>query len=450
MMLFMPPQNGKSTIVSRYGPAWVLGRNPEAKFVSASYGKELAETLNRDIQRIIDSKEYAELFPDTAIFGKNIRTLAEGTYLRNSTVIEIVGHTGRYFCAGRGGGISGQPMTHGNIDDILKGREEAESKAIREKTKGWYDGDFYSRQAKDARILITATRWNEEDLPGKLLKLSKENSEADQWVILNFPAIAEEPIPSYDPRKPGEALWPDRYPLSHLMKARASSEYDWASLYQQRPHNDQFSLFNPDQIHIVEPAEVDLNKCRKHGALDPSEGGADYAALGTILVLPDGRWLVWECDLSFDPQSRSLEKIVEKHRQYNYNSFIIEQNSLGHAKSALGDPIFIIELRKEQAKYNVAVPFFLKWNTQNKVDRIRSLQPYYANGQLCFRADWPNAYPELINQMRLVPDPTAHDDGPDMLEMCVSAVLAEGAYKSSWLPPDDELPVGSPTYSGIY
>jgi hypothetical protein len=46
MMLSMPPQNGKSTIVSGYGPAWVLGKNPNAKFVSASYSKELAETLN--------------------------------------------------------------------------------------------------------------------------------------------------------------------------------------------------------------------------------------------------------------------------------------------------------------------------------------------------------------------------------------------------------------------
>jgi predicted phage terminase large subunit-like protein len=241
--------------------------------------------------------------------------------------------------------------------------------------------------------------------------------------VLNFPAIAEDPIPSYDPRKIGDPLWPDRYPLTHLKKVRASSEYDWASLYQQRPHNDAFSLFNPDLMSKVEPATIDLTKCKFFGSLDPSEGGADYAAIATLAVLPDGRWLVWDCDLSFDPQSRSLQKIVEKHRQFNYSSFIIEQNSLGHAKSAPGDPIFIIELRKEQAKYNVAIPFKLVWNTQNKADRIRSLQTHYANGQLCFREDWPNVYPELINQMRLVPDPTSHDDGPDSLEMTVSGIL---------------------------
>jgi len=227
LMLFMPPQNGKTEIVSRRGPAWIFGKNPDAKFISCSYGASLASSINRDVQRVIDSDAYREVFSETILSGKSVRTVTAGSsYLRNTEVFEIVDHTGRYYCAGRGGGISGHPMTHGNIDDILKGREEAESKSVLDKTWEWFNGDFYSRQGKNAKILITATRWNEEDLPGKLLKLAKEDSNAPQWTVLNFPAIAEDPIPEYDPRKAGEPLWPDKYPLSHLLQVRALSEYD--------------------------------------------------------------------------------------------------------------------------------------------------------------------------------------------------------------------------------
>jgi predicted phage terminase large subunit-like protein len=369
------------------------------------------------------SPEYQALFPESKLNDKNIATTAQSNYLRNSEVFEIVGHTGRYFCAGVGGGISGQPMLYGNIDDALKGRQDAESKTVRDSIWNWYNGDFYTRQGKDARILITATRWNEEDLPGKLLKLQASDNRSDKWTVVSLPAIAEDPIAPYDPRQPGDPLWEDRYPLSHLEKVRAMSEYDWASLYQQRPHNDAFSLFNTELMHLIEPQTVDLKKCKFYGALDPSQGGSDYAAIITVALTPEGNWLVWDCDLSYDAQSKSLLKIIQKHQQFKYTSFVIESNSLGHAKSAPGDSLFILELKKEQAKQRVAIPYVLEWHTKNKIDRIRSLQPYFANGTLAFRSDWVNVYPEFINQMRLVPDPSAHDDGPDVLEMAIDTLL---------------------------
>ena len=435
LMLFMPPQNGKTEIVSRRGPAWVLGKNPDAKFVSASYGASLASGINRDVQRIIDSPEYRDVFPDTTLFGKNVRTVADSAYLRNSEIFEIVGHNGRYFCAGVGGGISGQPMTHGNIDDPLRGRKDAESKTVRDSVWGWFNGDFYSRQGKDARILLTVTRWNEDDLPGRLIKLMEDDPNADQWTVLKFPAVAEEPVPPYDPRKPGDALWPDRYPLSHLAKVRALSEYDWQSLYQQNPRNDAYAIFNPDLMKLIDPGTVDRSKCKFYGGLDPSEGGNDYAAIVTVAVLPNGDWLLWDCDMSVDVQSTSIDKVIESHLDYNYKSFVIEGNSLGIAKSAWMDgkrSNFEILLKQKQAKAEVAVPYSLKWNTQNKQDRIRSLQPHYANGQLCFRSDWAKKYRELINQFRIFPDKNAHDDGPDAVELCVSGLVNVRNYEYSY------------------
>jgi len=65
LMLFLPPQHGKSEIVSRKFPAWVLGRNPRAKIVGVSYSSDLAQQFSRSIQRTIDSHEYVQAFPET-------------------------------------------------------------------------------------------------------------------------------------------------------------------------------------------------------------------------------------------------------------------------------------------------------------------------------------------------------------------------------------------------
>jgi len=431
-MLFMPVQHGKSELVSRNLPAWIFGKDPEAKIITASYGSHLARKMNRSVQRIMTSKAYSEVFPDSKLFGKNIVTVANNTWLKNADNFEIVDHTGSYVCTGIGGGISGNPMTHGIIDDPFRGRNDAESKAIRERVQSWYDGDFWTRQSTsgegqaNARLLLTVTRWNEEDLAGTLLKKAEEDPNNDQWTVLKFPAEAIAPN-EYDHRQPGEWLWPERYPEKYYLSAKAKSHYDWMSVYQQDPHNDEYAIFNVQKIEdlMVAPGKVDLSKCAFYAALDLSKGGNDYAALVTITVLPDGRWLVWECDLSVDVQSKSISKLIEAQQQYNYRTVWIEANSLEIAQSAWMKghrSNFEIVLKQEQQKAGTAVPYIPIWHTKHKDDRIRSLEAHFNNGQLCFREDWAKVYRELINQFRIFPDKNAHDDGVDAIEMCLEGI----------------------------
>ncbi len=118
-MVFMPPRHGKSEQVSRHFPAWAFGRNPDLSIIAASYASNLADRMNRDVQRIIDRKRYAEIFPGSRLFGKNIRTVATGSYLRNSEIFEIVGHEGSYRSVGVGGGITGMGADILDIDACL-------------------------------------------------------------------------------------------------------------------------------------------------------------------------------------------------------------------------------------------------------------------------------------------------------------------------------------------
>lgn len=234
LMVFMPPRHGKSELVSRKFPAFLLGNKPDTSIISCSYASDLASRMNRDVQRLIDSPEYEQLFPNSRLFGKNIRSTARGSYLRNSDIFEIVNHRGVYRSAGVGGGITGMGGEYIIIDDPVKNREEADSATYREKVYNWYTSTLYTRLEKDGCILLTLTRWHEDDLAGKLLKASEDG--ADQWTILELPAICEEPIKPYDIRREGEALWKWKYDESALTKMKATvGSRDWAALYQQHP-----------------------------------------------------------------------------------------------------------------------------------------------------------------------------------------------------------------------
>ena len=245
LMVFMPPRFGKSELGSRRFPAYILGRDPDAQIISTSYSADLSSRMNRDVQRIIDSEEYYSIFPDTTLSKSHLRAAAKGNYIRTSDMFEIVGQRGAYKSAGIGGGITGMGLTYGIIDDPFKNRKEAESKAIRDTVWDWYTSTFYTRLEKDARILIIMTRWQEDDLAGRLLKQAAENPEADQWKVISYPAIAEPPMGEGDPREEGEPLWPEKYSLDDLKKMKATlGTYEWSALYQQRPSPSEGNILN--------------------------------------------------------------------------------------------------------------------------------------------------------------------------------------------------------------
>lgn len=238
LIISMPPRHTKSEFVSRRLPAFIFGLKPNAKIISCSYAADLASAMNRDVQRIIDSQEYKEIFPNTRLNAANIRTTAQESYLRNNDIFEIVGHKGVYKCAGVGGAITGYGFDYGIIDDPTKNREEAESETFRKKVKEWYMSTFRTRKQKGASILITMTRWNEDDLVGWVLDLAENKPKADQWEVLSLPALTDDaPISEYDKRTgPGIALWQSEFSEDDLLSTKESiTPYEWLSLYQQRP-----------------------------------------------------------------------------------------------------------------------------------------------------------------------------------------------------------------------
>jgi predicted phage terminase large subunit-like protein len=225
LMLFAPPQHGKSELVSRRFPAYALGRHLHLRVIATSYGASLAFDLSSDEQRIMDSDSYHRLFPGTVIPGQfGVR----GSVTRKLDNFGIVGHSGSYRAAGVDGAVTGKSAEILIVDDPFKNYLDAHSFTTRDNIWKNFSTALRTRVQDGGGILIVSTRWHLDDLCGRLLE-----REPERWTVVSFPAIATE---DEEHRKRGEPLSEERYSLDALDEQRgAMDEYLWNALYQQNP-----------------------------------------------------------------------------------------------------------------------------------------------------------------------------------------------------------------------
>lgn len=374
----LPTHN--SELVSRRLPAYLLGKDPNLSIIACSYSADLASMMNRDVQRIIDGPEYTRIFPETSLFGSNVRTVAQGSYLRNSDIFEIVGNRGIYRSAGVGGGITGMGADVGILDDVCKNQEEANSPTYREKVWEWYTTTFYTRLEKNARVLVTMTRWHEDDLVGRLIEAAKDDN-SDQWEIIKFPAIAEPGNP-IDPRPEGAPLWPEKYSIERLNQMKATlGAYPWAALYQQAPapaggglfKRDWFQYFDVDGAdYILHSSRGDLrvpsHNCTVFQTCDPAgstKTSADYFALGTWAVTPT------QDTLLLDVVHRRLEGpdqpalFHESFQQWQPSVQGVEARNTGLTlfQQLKRDGLPVVELKPDSDKFTRALPMAARYES---------------------------------------------------------------------------------------
>ena len=167
LILTAPPRHGKSELVSRRFPAFAFGRCPDLQIIATSYGADLAQRFNRDVQRIIDDDVYRSLFPETTLNGRNVRTDSRNAFIRTSDLFEIVNHKGAYRSCGVGGGITGTGADILIIDDPIKDRAEANSPTVRANVYDWYTSTAYTRLSPGGGVIVMNTRWHpiKDDTP---------------------------------------------------------------------------------------------------------------------------------------------------------------------------------------------------------------------------------------------------------------------------------------------
>lgn len=272
LMIFCPPRHGKTQNVSRFFPAWLLGRNPDLRLIMASYGATLAQRNSRFVRNLIDSSDYQAWFPGVK--------LAQGSAAAD--IWDIEGRNGGAIAVGVGAGVTGHGANLIVIDDVVKSRAEAESETYRSRTEDWFNNDLLTRlEEPGGAIILMMTRWHTEDLAGLLL--ADEN--AADWTVLSMPAIAEED--DQLGRAEGDALWADRYPRQVLDDRRLRmGEYPFAALYQQSPLPAGGQLFQAEKIEIVDYIPVCKRIVRFYDLAITEKVRADYT-VGMKLGITD-------------------------------------------------------------------------------------------------------------------------------------------------------------------
>lgn len=255
----MPPRHGKSEIVSRMLPAFLFGLDPDIRIFGTSYGQTLANDMSRDVQNIMLSDAYGQIFPDANLSKIGTRS---ATARRNIDMFNLVDRRGFYLGRGVEGGIMGKGADRIIIDDPFKSRKEAESETVRESTWQWYKGTLRNRLQPGGKIILLNTRWHRDDLSGRILNMMVDDPDSDQWKVISFPAIAEDGEYQHpdDKRKEGAALWPEMYDEKALSKIKATSGgYDWSALFQQRPSPPGGAVFKREWARIIDPDDLPPN-----------------------------------------------------------------------------------------------------------------------------------------------------------------------------------------------
>ena len=233
LLLQTPPQHGKS-IATIDLISWLFGRDNSARVIFASYSARLGVRCNLLNQRTISSEKYKKIFPNTNV-SKLLRNSSGGAR-RTHEFFEILDKNeviteGQFRNTTVSGGITGESLDIGIIDDAVKGRKEANSSLISRRIWEWYCDDFSTRFSEFAGLLVLMTRWTPHDLIGRLKE--QYDKEKIPYKHLNYSAVAEK---NERYRKKGEALFPALKSAEFLHRKKTTMVlHSWNSLYQGNP-----------------------------------------------------------------------------------------------------------------------------------------------------------------------------------------------------------------------
>lgn len=405
IILSVPPQFGKSEIASRRLPAFCFGVNPDLKIVGCSYNETFASKFNRQIQRIIDCKEYRDIFSKTSLNSKNVATDSKGNYLRNSTEFEIVGRSGSYMSVGVGGGITGNRVDIGIIDDPIKGREEANSPRYREKLWEWYTDEFRTRLHNSSQQLIIMTRWHEDDIIGRILA-----SEPEKWEYINIPAILEEKI-EYDPREVGDTLWESRHSKEKILGIKELNRNTFESLYQGNPTTPDGNKIKEHYFNIIEPQQVPQNITWNmfiDGAYTKKTENDPTGLFTYAYIEHENRIII----------KNSIDKYLELPELLKYIKTYADMQGID-AKSAIYIEPKASGMSTRQFLNKIgfnAIDISHEYINKSKIERVEAVLPILESGKVdIVKGHWNSGFK---HQLKAFPN-GAHDEHVDNLCYCL-------------------------------
>jgi len=402
VIINMAPRHTKSEFSSYLLPSWMIGKNPKLKIIQATHTTELAVRFGRKAKHLIDSEEYQKIYPTKL----REDSKAAGRWETNEG--------GEYFAAGVGGSITGRGADLLIIDDPHSEQDALNVNAL-DRTWEWYTSGPRQRLQPGGIIVVVMTRWNMKDLTGRLINAQKE-TKADQWEVIEFPAI----LPNNKP------VWPEYWKLEELESVKASLAIGkWNAQYQQNPTAEEGSIIKREWWNLWEKDLPPLyHVIQSYDTAFLKKETADYSAITT--------WGVFYPTEDSGPNLILLDVVKDRFEfpelrrvaleQYNYwkpESVIIEGK-------ASGMPL-TFELRKQ----GIPVINYTPSRGNDKHARVNAVAPLFESGQIWATDD--KFTEEVIEECAAFP----YGDHDDLVDSMTQAVMRfrQGGFIEH---PDDE------------
>lgn len=417
-MFFLPPGSAKSIYGSVVAPTWAMGKIKGLKIILASYGSDLAKKHGRRARQIVRDKKYTSIF-DTQISSDT--SAADEWALDNGS---------EYMATGILGGITGNRANGIVIDDPIKGREQADSETIRNKTWEAYQDDLRTRLMPGGWEILIQTRWHEDDLAGRILPANYDGEngmiecrDGRKWYVVCIPAECEK---AGDPlgRKIGEYLWPEWFTEKHF-EGFKSIPRTWNALFQQRPRPSGGGEFQRQWVNFY-GCNINHSQLQKVLLVDPAgekKNHSDYTSMWVVGLGGDENYYVLDMVRDKLNLTERCEAVFRLHRRWKPQQVRYEKYSMQ------ADIEFI---RSEMNRRTYRFRITEVGGSTAKNDRIRRLVPYFQRGNFWFPdslayTGYDGVLCDLVQSFieeELLPFPVGkHDDMLDSLARIVEPGL---------------------------
>ena len=413
LIINMPPRHTKSEFASYLLPAWFLGKNPDKKIIQTAHTAELAVGFGRKVRNLVNSADYKKVFPNVSLQSDS---KAAGRWNTNQG--------GDYFAIGVGGAVTGKGADLLIIDDPHSEQEGASSDInVFNRTYEWYTSGPRQRLQPNGSIVVVMTRWHNKDLTGQVVDASIKRGGADQWEVIELPAI----MPS------GNPLWAEFWKMEELQALKAElPNSKWMAQYQQDPTSEEGALVKrewwqswegrepPDCEFVIQSWDTAFMKNQR----------ADFSACTTwgVFYKEDDDGMISPNVILLDAYQERLEfpdlkkMALEKYRAYSPDACIVE------AKAA-GMPL-IFELRA----MGILVQEYTPSRGNDKISRVNAVSDLFASGVVYAPATrWAE---EVIEQFAGFPN-MEHDD---LVDSTTQALLRfrQGGFIPLYSDEEDE------------
>ena len=350
------PRHGKSELISYLAPAWFLGKYPQKKVIMASHTADLAVNFGRRVRNLVGSEAYKDIFPQVELQSDSKSASRWGTNFN-----------GEYFAIGVGGALAGRGADLFIIDDPHSEQEAKQGRPdVFLPAWEWFQSGPIQRLMPGGAIIVVMTRWSKLDLTGQIVNHMVQNEDADQWEVVEFPAI----LPS------GTPLWPEFWPIEELEAKRIGMDPRyWQAQYMQDPTAEEGALIKREWWQIWE--KEDPPQCEfiimSLDAAQEANNRSDYNALTTWGVFFNEETENYNIILLNSIKRRlefpELKKLVfEEYQEWEPDAFIVEKKSNGAA------------LYQELRRMGVPVSEFTPGKGQDKISRVNAVSDLFSSG----------------------------------------------------------------------